>query len=344
MAVCRRSLVIFRLFFKDVCDTKSYRFCSSAVPSQPAPKLKDTLEDSSKSPHETLLRNFGNVMRRVPSPVIVLTTSNDTAKRGMTCSSFTSVSFKPPIISVCVHDPSPMHELLLKTQKFAINILAKDQAHFGSRFSKPFSENTDQFHKIPCNSSSMGLPILKGVAGVLECKAHHVHAVGDHHVWYGEVVEASEELTDEPLLYWERSYRSVGDEIFMKAFEETTLLFDDWDHAAHLRMAWNYIKQHGKDDATPLIKMGIKKYNEKNMDKIQRGYHETVTIFYIHLVADAIRKCNQCQPEMTFEEFLEMQSQLSDRRLVNQYYSPETINSWEASASFIPPDRKPLPK
>ena len=50
------------------------------------------------------------------------------------------------------------------------------------------------------------------------------------------------------------SFRSVGDEAFMKAFEDTTLLFEDWSHEAHLRMAWNYIKKYGKENATPLIR------------------------------------------------------------------------------------------
>ena len=51
-----------------------------------------------------------------------------------------------------------------------------------------------------------------------------------------------------------RSYRSVGDETFMTAFEDTTLLFEDWTHEAHLRMAWNYIHKYGKDDAIPKIR------------------------------------------------------------------------------------------
>ena len=52
-----------------------------------------------------------------------------------------------------------------------------------------------------------------------------------------------------------RSYRSVGDETFMKAFEDTTLLFEDWTHEAHLRMSWNYIKKYGSAEAaTPIIR------------------------------------------------------------------------------------------
>ena len=53
---------------------------------------------------------------------------------------------------------------------------------------------------------------------------------------------------------WDRSFRSIGDDSFMKAFEDTTLPFSEWTHEAHLRMAWNYIREDGVDKAVPRIK------------------------------------------------------------------------------------------
>ena len=51
-----------------------------------------------------------------------------------------------------------------------------------------------------------------------------------------------------------RSFRSVGDETFIQAFEDTSLPFEDWTHEAHIRMAWNYIREKGKEEAIPYIK------------------------------------------------------------------------------------------
>ena len=42
--------------------------------------------------------------------------------------------------------------------------------------------------------------------------------------------------------------------MFLQAFEDATLPFEDWSHEAHLRMAWNYIKQYGAEGAQPYIK------------------------------------------------------------------------------------------
>jgi flavin reductase (DIM6/NTAB) family NADH-FMN oxidoreductase RutF len=48
-------------------------------------------------------------------------------KRGMTCSSFTSVSLHPPIISFTIQLHSRMHKLLETTRQFAANILSEQQ-------------------------------------------------------------------------------------------------------------------------------------------------------------------------------------------------------------------------
>ena len=61
-------------------------------------------------------------------------------------------------------------------------------------------------------------------------------------------------LYNEGYTLYFRSFRSIGDETFLQAFEDTTLPFVDWTHEAHLRMAWNYIKEYGTEGAIPYIK------------------------------------------------------------------------------------------
>ena len=56
------------------------------------------------------------------------------------------------------------------------------------------------------------------------------------------------------VFHFFRSFRSVGDEIFIQSFEDATLPFENWTHEAHLRMAWNYIRDYGRDPAMPMIR------------------------------------------------------------------------------------------
>lgn len=60
----------------------------------------------------------------------------------------------------------------------------------------------------------------------------------------------------------------------MQAFENKTLPFKDWTHEGHIRMAWNYIRRYGKEDAIPIIREGIKKYNEQNKDKVKYFFNQ----------------------------------------------------------------------
>ena len=64
------------------------------------------------------------------------------------------------------------------------------------------------------------------------------------------------------------------------------------------------------------------------MFQISRGYHETVTCFYIHMVEQEVIKNGQ---NSTFEEFIKENSYLMDRHLLFKYYSDEVINRSEAA-------------
>ncbi|KAH9487926.1 hypothetical protein Btru_068306 [Bulinus truncatus] len=276
---------------------------------------KQTLHEHLRLASIETCEAFKSAMRKVPQQE-----SRTWLKRGVTCSTFSSVSYHPPIISFCLNQGSRLSELIKSTGKFAVHVLAQDQVEHGLHFSKPALESQCQFYKVPHVQGEEGLPIILGSLAVFVCDSHSYHGVGDHTVWYGNVtgVSVSETLHD-PLIYFVRKFRSVGDEIFINAFETATLPFENWTHEAHLRMAWNYITEHGKEKAVPYIKLGIQKYNEKNRDKIKTGYHETITMFFIHLVSDAI--VTSVNANESFEEF---------------YHE-------EARNRFIDPDRKSLP-
>lgn len=51
-----------------------------------------------------------------------------------------------------------------------------------------------------------------------------------------------------------RAYHTVGDEMFMNAFETGLLPFEQWTHRAHIRMAYNYILRFGRERAIVLIR------------------------------------------------------------------------------------------
>ncbi|XP_052766264.1 uncharacterized protein LOC128207409 [Mya arenaria] len=288
---------------------------------------------------------YKSIMQKVPQPVVVVTSGYHEGgqwhKKGMTCTSFTSVSFTPPIVSICLKIPSKFHDLIVKTRHFAVHTLARHQVSYGMTFAQSIP-NVCQFDKVPHYKSKKGIPVILGCSGVMECEADSAHQIGDHNVWYGNVYEAHiDDNVAHPMLYQCRTFRSVGDEIFIQSFEDATLPFEDWTHEAHLRMAWNYIRDYGRDQALPLIRDGIKHFNEVHKDRIKTGYHETITMFYCFVIADAIN--NTSNPIETFEYFLKQNGHLLDRSLMYKYYSNERFNQPEAKQMFVLPDKQVLP-
>src|SRR5882724_13441194 len=67
-----------------------------------------------------------------------------------------------------------------------------------------------------------------------------------------------------------------------------------WTHAAHLTMAFWYLSRMDETQATERIRSGILHYNEcqgtANTDV--SGYHETLTIFWIRIVATFLKEAD----------------------------------------------------
>lgn len=290
------------------------------------------------------------VMRKLPQPVVVVTTADKNMRRGVTVSSFTPITLQPePLVSFCVRVPSRASDLLHSAGGMVINMLSHDQVQQSVAFSSP--NKTDQFKDIPFyDDPSTGLPVLMGTLGSMHCKVQQVLKLGDHELWITRVVKVDQGVGGkygrreeaQPLLYHDRRYRSVGEQVFMKAFEDS---MDPklWTHRAHIRMAWNYLRELGKEKAEPVIKESIRRHFEMNPSK-NLIYHETITTFYIYLVDLAIKSYDaNTQDEEDFFEFLESFPILTSRNTIHKYYSSVLLKTDTARKQFVPPDLNPLP-
>ncbi|KAI9249315.1 flavin reductase like domain-containing protein [Sporodiniella umbellata] len=291
------------------------------------------------------------IMRKVPQPVVVVTTSkpdDPTYRRGITVSSFTSVCLNPePLVSFCVRVPSRASQLLHSSGSMIVNMLSHEQVQQSTAFSSP---DADQFKDVPYfDDPATGLPVLMGTIGAMHCEVYKVVELGDHEMWVTKVVKVEEGVggkhglreESNPLLYYDRGYRSVGDQVFMKAFEENN--FSDtvyWTHRAHLRMAWNYIRELGPSAAGPVIKKSIQAHFKKNTKKNQT-YHETISTFYIELMSAAIRSYKDY--EYDFFALVEKYPELMDPKTIEKYYSTESLLTEKARNEFVKPDLRPLP-
>lgn len=84
-------------------------------------------------------------------------------------------------------------------------------------------------------------------------------------------------------------------EHLVRTFEECTLPHEQWTHHAHLTVALWYLRRLPVEQATDSLRSGIKTLNKSHgvADTPTGGYHETITLFYIHQVCAYLDRSGQ---------------------------------------------------
>lgn len=134
----------------------------------------------------------------------------------------------------------------------------------------------------------------------------------------------------------------MTDAELLTAFEDCSLPLEQWTHQAHVRVAYLYASRHGLRAAIDRMRSSIKKYNiAMNIpDAIDRGYHETITQAFMHLVFAANLKTGAYASS---QDFCSAHPELLTKYALRKFYSREQIMTWEAKAEFVPPDLCPFP-
>ena len=154
--------------------------------------------------------DFKNVLRHFPAGVTVVTVKSGDEIHGFTVSAFASVSPTPPLILICADHRGRGHELLERSDAvFAVNILAEGQDTISSTFA--FGDG-NRFENVDWSTATTGAPVLYEALAWLDCTVYSRHTAGTHTIYIGQVQD-SRVITPEqaPLIYWNRSYRSIAD-------------------------------------------------------------------------------------------------------------------------------------
>ena len=132
---------------------------------------------------------FRQALSQFATGVTVITTRlADGSFRGLTASSFNSVSLSPPLVLWSLGNAANSLPIFSGNSHYVINVLGADQAHLAQRFSR----RTDKpFEGVEYELSRTGQPILKGVSAWFECHNRSRYPEGDHVIFVGEVEECA---------------------------------------------------------------------------------------------------------------------------------------------------------
>ncbi len=144
-------------------------------------------------------------MSSFPTGVSVVTTlDTDGRPRGMTCSSLSSVSLDPPVLSVCLTVTSRTLSALRAHGFFGVNLLGVRASGVARLFA---DSSLSHFEHVPWQPVGSGeVPRLGGdTVAFAACRVAETKAVGDHVVVFGEVV-GTDSTDGTPLLYGRRQF------------------------------------------------------------------------------------------------------------------------------------------
>ncbi len=149
-----------------------------------------------------LRASFLDAMSNVSSSIAVVTSMNGGRPHGTTVTAFMSLSVDPPMVVVALDSTSDLLGHVRKTERFAVNILGRDQQDQALGFAR---KGPDKFAGVRW-SGLHGLPVLEEVSGVVLCSLHNTVDGGDHELLLGSVSYAWTSPAITPLNYHRRGF------------------------------------------------------------------------------------------------------------------------------------------
>jgi flavin reductase len=155
------------------------------------------------------ISEFKNALKLWASGVTVVTANSPLqGPKGMTATSFSSVSVDPPQILVCLNRATDTGAVVLDTDYFAVNILHSAQQAVSDQFAGAATQE-QRFAEVAWEAGSYNLPLLTDALVSLECKLVQKVLAGTHWIIVGEV-ENVISRSGEPLLYYHGAYRHLA--------------------------------------------------------------------------------------------------------------------------------------
>jgi hypothetical protein len=123
-----------------------------------------------------------------------------------------------------------------------------------------------------------------------------------------------------------------------RALERGEVRNQQFHHASHLHVAWVYLAECGSVEQA-MAKMSTTLRQFAAAAGKEEKYHETITIFWMRLLAGL----RDSAEHSSLEQVVAEKPWLLEKNVLLEYYSRETLFSDRARSSWVDPDLKPIP-
>ena len=133
---------------------------------------------------------------------------------------------------------------------------------------------------------------------------------------------------------------SVEDKKFRSQVETCEFPVSEFDHKAHVRLAYTYLVDSSATESVRLMRDAIISLLKHVGVEPSQKYHETITEAWILAVHYFMMKTDACE---SAEEFIKKNEVLLDSKIMMTHYSADVLFSDQARQSFVEPDLDPIP-
>ena len=147
-----------------------------------------------------LAAGFKLAMRRLAATVTIVTAGREGWRFGMTATAVTSVTAAPPTLLICVNRSASIHDIVVETGHYCVNILGTHHAGLVAPFGGA-AEGEARFGHGAWNHEGGGMPYLDDAQASLFCAVRQAVEYGSHSILIGEVLSVRLSEAIAPLLY-----------------------------------------------------------------------------------------------------------------------------------------------
>lgn len=131
---------------------------------------------------------------------------------------------------------------------------------------------------------------------------------------------------------------SDEDRQFRLAFDACTIAPSEFNHQAHVRLAYIYLTEGDANSAVQKMRDALLKFLEHN--NVPRSkFHETLTRAWVLAVQHFMNRSTSTSAA----DFIAKNPELLDSKIMLTHYSASVLFSADARASFVEPDLDPIP-
>jgi len=152
---------------------------------------------------------YRNAMARVCAPVNVVTTNGPSGRCGFTATAMCSVTDQPPTLLVCMNSRSLQTEVFLANGSFCVNVLTREHVKLATLFAGSEQEMAARYAAAEWLDLPSGNQALKDAIVSFDCRLAHMHRVGTHNIFIGEIVNIRGRKDGQALLYFDRNFVHV---------------------------------------------------------------------------------------------------------------------------------------